>query len=161
MYYSLALHDFIGPQACDGSTFPREKLRALFPNWQFDYFVTSDQKQNDKTLSNCPIEYLPDPNSAAPQLPARGAGVAVGVSDFYVVVPTPVALSGGLFQTSDSLRLALAYRDRLSQAIIDRSVAASVKDISGSGSGSMNFTGMAAVAILDEGWDWQTRAKSK
>ena len=161
MYYGLALQDFIGPQACDGSPFARDKLGALFPNWRFEYFVTNDQKQKDNTLSNCPTEFLPDPDSAAPQRPAPGSGVAVSLAEFYVLVPSPLVLSGGLFEQSDSLRLALAYRDRLSQAIIDRGVAATVNNLSGNGNESGALAASIAFSLLNEGWDWQSRAKSK
>ncbi len=158
-YYNLALQDFRGPQACNGSVLSREKLGAMFPNWQLEYFVTSAQKQNDNTLNACPLEFVPDQNSSAPPLPARGAGIAVSLSDFYVLVPSPSVLSTGMFQQSDSLRLALAYRDRISQAIIDRSIGATVKTLSGSGPGSAALASSTAFALLNEGWGWQNRKK--
>jgi hypothetical protein len=161
LYYGLALQDFTGPQACDNSPFAREKLGTLFPKWEFAYFITNDQKQKDSTLNKCPAEFLPDPNSPGPQLPARGSGVAVSLADFYVLVPSPPVLSGGVFEQSDSLRLALAYRDRLSQAIIDRTMATTVKNLSGNGDASTALAGNVAFGLLNEGWNWQVRTKSK
>ncbi len=158
-YYARALHDFSGPQACDGSPFPREKLAELFPNWRFEYWVTSDQ-QKDNAYSKCPNEFKPDPDSPPPQLAARGSGVGVVLADFYVLVPSPLELSTGAFEQSDSLRLALFYRDRLSQAIIDRNVGATVRDLFGNGSESKTAARIPFM-LLNEGWDWHTRPTSK
>jgi hypothetical protein len=154
------VQDFLGPQACDGSTLSREKLGALFPNWRFEYWVTRAQKQTDATLNNCPTEFEPDPNSPALP-PARGSGVGVSLADFYVLAPSPPALAGGLFEQSASLRLALAYRDRISQAIVDRNVAATIRNISGNGSGSGTLAATTALELLNEGWGWQSRRKSQ
>jgi hypothetical protein len=159
-YYALALNEFTGPQACDGSTLSREKLEQMFPNWRFEYWVTSDQKK-DVALSKCSTEFLPDPKDPAPQLPARGSGVGVSLADFYVLAPFPVVLSTGAFEQSDSLRLALAYRDRLNQVIIDRSLATTVKELAGNDANSQAIVGRTAFELLNEGWGWQNRVKSK
>jgi hypothetical protein len=158
-YYALALRDFTGAQACDGSTLPRQKLAELFPNWKFDYWVTkADQKADPtKALDKCPTEFEPDPTSSGPQPPAPGSGVAVSLADFYVLAPSPLILSSGVFEQSDSLRLALAYRDRLSQEIIDRNIVGTVKDLSGN---SKAMADSIAFELLNEGWGWQTRQKS-
>ena len=160
-YYSLALRDFEGSQACDGSALPRQKLGELLPNWRFEYFVTSDQKQKDASFANCPTQYEPDPNTLASQLPARGSGVGVTIADFYVLVPSPLVLSSGIFEQSDSVRLALAYRDRLNQAIIDRNVSAIVKDVSGNADDPHAAAASTALELLNEGWGWQNRRKSE
>jgi len=112
-------------------------------------------------LNGCPLQYEPDPNSLAPQLPARGAGVGVTIADFYVLVPPPLTLSSGVFEQPDSVRLALAYRDRLNQAIIDRNFAAAVRDVSASDKKPQEAAASTAYALLNEGWSWQSRTKSK
>ena len=55
---------------------------------------------------------------------------------------------------TDSLRLALTYRDRLSQAIIDRGLAATVTAVTG---GLAADAASTAFPLLNEGWGWQTR----
>jgi len=158
-YYALALKEFTGQQACNGSVLAREKLSYLFPGWRFDYRITAQQQQ-DKSLAACPLEWQPDPQSSAPQPAERGTGVSVSVSDFYVLVPSPLTLSSGVFEQSDSLRLALAYRDRLSQAIIDRNIASEVRKVSGAGNDANTTLGITAFALLNEGWGWEKRTKS-
>lgn len=145
-YYHLALKDFA--QTCDGSSLARAKLGELFHNWSFEYRVTSAQKQ-DALLKGCPEELRPDLASNTP-LPEFGAGVAVSFGDFYVVVPTPMELSSGIFEQSDSLRLALRYRDRVNQEIIDRTVLKTVKSVV-----PASDAGRTALMLLNEGWDWQ------
>jgi hypothetical protein len=49
-----------------------------------------------------------------------GWGASVKFESFYVKVPSPRVLSEGTYEFPPSLRVALAYRDRLNQAIIDR-----------------------------------------
>jgi hypothetical protein len=161
--YSLARAGFVGKQACGDPTPERRDIEEFLPNWRFQYFVTSEEKQKDSTLNGCPLQYEPDPSSLAPQLPARGAGVGVTIADFYVLVPPPLTLSSGVFEQPDSVRLALAYRDRLNQAIIDRNVAAAVRDVSGSATDKkpQEAAASTAYALLNEGWSWQSRTKSK
>lgn len=157
-YYNLALLDFTGTQRC--SSLASQKLGELFPNWKFEYRVTSLQKKNEKGLEECPTEFEPDPNNSTPP-PALGSGVAATISDFYVLVPSPLALGDGVFEQPDSLRNALADRDRLSQAIIDRTVGASVRDASGKGTDSKGVAAGIAFALLNEGWGWHNRTTSK
>ena len=159
-YYGLALQDFSGPQACGNSTLAHEKLTELLPNWNFQYVVTSDQKKGDPALASCPSEFQPDPNSPGPTPQLRGAGVATIVGDIYVLVPTPAALASGAYDQSDSLRLALAYRDRLSQAIVDRTVNSTVRALAGGGSVGKTKAGQMALGLLNEGWGWTVRTKS-
>lgn len=158
-FYHLALRDFTGPQACNGNTLARAKLDELFPNWHFEYRVTDAQK-SDSALKDCPAEIRPDFQSNNP-LPEFGAGVAVSLGDFYVIAPTPPLLTEGFFEQSDSLRLALAYRDRVSQAIIDRNVVQTVKALAGTGADANDIAEETAFALLNEGWDWQHRKPSQ
>jgi hypothetical protein len=159
-YYHLALTDFTGAQACDGSTLARGKLAELFPNWRFEYWVTDEQKEKEPSLKNCPKAFEVDPSSQAP-LPERGAGVGVSVAEFYVLIPSPSVLSTGVFEQPDSLRLALIYRDRVSQNMIDRTIANTVKSLSGDGNKAKTVAATTAFVLLNEGWGWQHRKKSE
>lgn len=158
-YYHLALQDFKGPQACgDASSTARRKLDELFPSWRFEYRVPLAD-QGDQALKLCPQEPSIDPRDNTPA-PEAGAGVAVALGDFYVVVPTPSRMSKGAFEQPDSLHLALTYRDHLSQAVIDRSIGDTVRTIAGTGKDANAIAGETAFALLNEGWDWQHRRKS-
>lgn len=159
-FYHLALRDFTGPQACSENALARAKLQELFPNWQFEYRVSDAQKQADSSLKDCPAEIAADLQNNA-LLPELGAGVAVSVGDFYALAPTPLVLSDGIFEQSDSLRLALAYRDRVSQAIIDRTFAQSVRQLAGNGADAKDIASRTAFAILNEGWDWPHRKSAQ
>jgi hypothetical protein len=153
-YYQLALEDFAGHQACAQEPIAAGKLAELFPNWSFGYWVTEEQRHSDARLQSCPEQHLPLPLPAK-QVPARGAGVGVVVGEFYVLVPSPLALSEGLFEQPHSLRLALLYRDRLLQERTDRNVMHLVRDIFGD-----DEVALAASEILDEGWGWPTSSKA-
>ncbi|MGY3370239.1 hypothetical protein ACVWZL_007364 [Bradyrhizobium sp. GM2.4] len=161
-YYGLALQDFATPLGCNGSGHSADKLKGLFPNWRFEYRVSKTQKQEQDALSKCPIEYEPDPNKIDSQPPAMGAGAAVSLGNFYVLVPAPLVLSSGAFEPSDSLRLALIYRDRLSQAIIDRNIGETVSILRANPGEPSSETDLREVAfgLVNEGWDWKTRRKS-
>jgi gas vesicle protein len=158
-YYALGLKELASAQGCSGSVDASYKLSVLFPGWKFGYWVTADGKKADASLEKCPLEFEPDPKSNS-QLPKPGPGVGVSIGDFYVLLPSAPFLSTGSFDQSDSLRLALANRDRVSQAIIDRNVGETVKTLAGNGPKSKSIAADTAFALLNEGWDWQIRRKS-
>ena len=117
-YYGLGLSDFKVPASCSadpndtGALTAKQKLKDLFPNWSFEYVVTAAQASDPQQiqLKNCPQEFAP---TADKPLPGRGVGVAVALGkDFYVLAPTPMQLLAGSYELNESLRLALAYRDR-------------------------------------------------
>lgn len=149
-YYQLALFDFIGPQACGRSTLAREKLTELFPKWNFQYVASMAQKQKDPSLNACPDQVVPD-LAAQPSMPDLGGGLVTQLDDFYVQMPSPMTLAGGLFEQPESLILALVYRDRVNQAIVDHNIAQTAKKIAGAGDG-----GEFAFSLLTEGWDVKT-----
>jgi hypothetical protein len=148
-YYRLALADFAGPQACDKDPIARKKLNDLFPNWQFEYRATSAQRQNG--YGACPAEVVADlSNPTAP--PAAGNGPAINLGEFYVVVPSAPVLAKGMFEQSDSLKLVSAYRDRISQACIDRDVGVMLKSIVAGGGDVFRRT---AFGLVNDAWGWQ------
>jgi hypothetical protein len=159
-YYGLAHRDLLAPGAC-GTPQGARKLGELFPNWTIEHRVTAEQaKVGD--YSKCRTEYIPDPKQPGDQPPGMGSGPAVAVGDFYVLLPSPLALSTGTFEQADSLRLALAYRDRVSQAIIDRNIAQTVRsqrDTLGTLL-SENEASKIAMDLLNEGWGWRNRPTS-
>lgn len=117
-YYGLALNDFKAG-GCLGDSAYQKKIGDLLPNWPFAYRATASQRQNDP-YKNCEPEVLDD--LATGDTVALGSGVSVKFADFYVVMPSPTALSKGLFEQDDALRQSLSYRDQTSQALIDRNV---------------------------------------
>lgn len=137
-----------------GALAAKYKLNELLPNWKFDYVVTAAQATDAQqaSLKNCVQEFAP---AGDKPLPARGAGVAVELGkDFYVLAPTPMQLITGSYELSDSLRLALAYRDRVSQAIMDRELGDTVREVV-SKQGDPSDLGTVALGILNDGWGWQ------
>jgi hypothetical protein len=152
-YYHLGLSDFHAA-ACDGSPLPLSKLNELFPNWKFEHRVTPEEKA-DPVFKDCPDETREDLAAAKP-VSGSGAGIAVSLGDFYVLAPTPMTLSAGNFEQSDSLRLALVYRDRLSQALIDQELAMTLRSTA-----AKEDIGRASYELLNAGWGWTAREKSR
>jgi hypothetical protein len=69
-YYTLALREFAGPQACDDQS-TNEKLLELFPQWKFKYYATEDEQK--AAYSKCPKELVPDWSSDTPvNAPGKG-----------------------------------------------------------------------------------------
>ncbi|KYK50348.1 hypothetical protein A1D31_39135 [Bradyrhizobium liaoningense] len=112
-YYTLALNDYKGPPACLKDTYVTAKLSRLLPKWEFTYIAPPDERGTaDKPgpLIQC-----------AEQVDAeQGWGLAVQFDGFYVKVPSPRILSEGTYEYPSSLRVALAYRERLNLALLDR-----------------------------------------
>jgi hypothetical protein len=155
--YAMGLGDFADSGGCDGNPFARKGLMNMFPNWQFEYRASSDQKKDPK-YKDCPSEFVSNNAGFGQDPPSRGSGIAVSVSDFYVLVPSAIALSSGDFELADSLRFALMNRDRLSQEIIDREMGSIVRENAKAESEAMKSS--IAFALINEGWGWQTRQKT-
>jgi hypothetical protein len=80
-------------------------------------------------------------------------------SDFYVLAPSPMVLSSGTYESNDGLRIALSYRDKVSQTLIDQQLGETVNRLM-SQEGAVAATGAVALGIFNEGWGWQGREKS-
>ncbi|MCB1527793.1 MAG: hypothetical protein KDJ45_08840 [Hyphomicrobiaceae bacterium] len=142
--YQLALNSYDKRGACSGSSAALQGLKNLFPNWQFEYRVTATDRA-DAALKSCPEEVVDNlEDVSAP--PALGHGPAVTVGDFYVLLPSAPVLSQGMFEQSDNLNLALRYRDKLSQAVIDRRLGSIVSSI------DATERNVVALGLLSEGW---------
>jgi hypothetical protein len=151
-YYQLSLADFSGPQACEADITARAKLQELFPNWNFEYRATSVQQQTG--YADCQRETVGDLSNPS-ALPPAGSGVAVNLGDFYVTVPNPTALSQGVFEQGDGLKLAIAYRDRISQALIDRDMGTVLRDVVAEAGGDPEMVRQTAYGLINSAWDWQ------
>jgi len=119
-YYNLALEDYKGPKACKNSEYAIGKLRQMFPDWQFSYIAPPDEHgtaEHRGPLFEC--------EQQAVDAPARGWGAAVKFDGFYVILPSPKVLSEGTYDYPPSFRVALAYRDKVAQALLDKSYVAS------------------------------------
>jgi hypothetical protein len=108
----------------------------------------NERRETERCLQELPAEIVDDANNPlAP--PALGNGTAVSFGDFYALVPSPPVFAGGIFEQSDSLRLARAYRDRISQALIDRELGETLKASTGS---DQKAYGATALGLLNDGW---------
>lgn len=150
-YYHLGITD-VRDAGCHPGNNGSRRLADILPNWKFEYRVTAAEKATAE-LKDCPEEFKRDIASATP-VPDRGAGIAVSLGNFYVLAPSPLDLAAGRFVQSDSLRLALVYRDRTSQAKIDLEIAAPVHEL-----GDSKVAAEVALGVLNEGWAWQGRSK--
>lgn len=159
-YYQIAILNYSGPQACMKNPNATLFLADLFPNWKFEYRVGLDEKKNNANLIDCPVEFTADPLGVDPS-PAMGTGAALSVSDFYVTLPSAASLASGTFEMSDSLRLALIYRDRINQAIIDLSLKDSIYEVVGSDAKNQFDAEKLASSILNEGFGWIGRTQSE
>lgn len=156
-YFALGLSDYTGSNPCTGPAFAKAKLANLFPNFTFEYRVTKEEKDTaDKR--ECPLE-IAESFSEDSSTPGYGAGVSVRIEDFYVTVPSPSVVARGVYEQGDGLRLALAYRDRVSQALIDRNLGAAL---------TASLPAMAtptrradlATQLLSKAWNWKVRDKT-
>ncbi|TXN76056.1 hypothetical protein [Methylobacterium sp. WL8] len=155
-YYALAVEDFSAPAACDEGR-SKDKLSDIFPKWNFEFRATASQKE--QSYKNCKLEYIPAVGGGA-HLPEMGAGATLKMSDdFYILIPSALHLSTGTFDIPDSLRVALAYRDKISQAIVDLSIGEVLKSqINERGEKlSDDETQQLALDLINEGWGWQHR----
>jgi hypothetical protein len=156
-YFALGLSDYKGSNPCTGPAFAKAKLTNLFPNFAFEYRVTKQEKDTaDK--KDCPLE-IAESFSEDSSTPGYGTGVSVSIGDFYVTVPSPSVVARGAYEQGDGLRLALAYRDRVSQALIDRNLGAAL---------TANLPATAtpprkaelALQLLSKAWTWKVRDKT-
>lgn len=112
-YYTLALNDYKGAPACLKEAYATAKLSRLFPKWEFTYIAPADDRGTpDKPgpLIKCTEQVDSE----------QGWGLALQFEGFYVKAPSPRVLSQGTYEYPPSLRVALAYRERLNLALLDR-----------------------------------------
>ncbi len=147
--YQRAFSNFSSPKACDESSIEREDMSQLFENWNIQYVVSKDQKQKDKAYASCPEQNEPDWSAKNP-LPDYGVGPVVHFGTFYVKMPSPMALSRGVFEQPDSLKLALSYRDKVNQALIDRNIIREINKVAGEGAQKKAIAGEIAYSLVYE-----------
>jgi hypothetical protein len=156
--YSLALLEFSGPNGCSGGIYNRA-IEALFPNWTFEIRASLEQKKS-AAFEGCRQEHFPAAGGARPAPPAMGAGAAVRLAeDFYVTLPSPLALSTGTLEVPDSLRIALADRDKIQQAMVDRGIGQVVARETDETGAKLSVAERRdlAFALLNEGWNYVRR----
>ena len=133
-------------------------MADLFPNFAFEYRVTKQEKDTaDK--KDCPLEIAKSFSNGS-STPGYGTGVSVNIDDFYVTVPSPSVVASGIYEQGDGLRLALAYRDRVSQALIDRNLGAALT-ASLSPSATPARKADLALQLLSTVWTWKVRDKAQ
>jgi hypothetical protein len=144
-YYQLALDNFRS-DPCSDSWEPKVKLRTLLPNWDIEYRATTTEQMQPQ-YKDCRPEVLEDLKS---QISGLGSGPAVDLDGFYVLLPDAPIMAGGIFEQPDSLRLALANRDHLSQALIDREIADVIKKTIADD----QTYGRFALDLMNNAWEW-------
>lgn len=112
-YFNIARSRVAGSEACDKGSIAWRGLKEKLPNWKLEYRAYAADRQKDKPMEKCP---------AATDDSEVGWGLSVDFEDFYVKVPATIALKNGNLDSPPSLRLALAYRDRVAQALLDRTL---------------------------------------
>jgi len=148
-------------EPCSGSLIAKQKLQELFPNWGFQYRAADSERQTG-LFQNCPLEIVDDLSHPANATPALGHGMAVALgADFYVLAPSAPMLARGVFEQSDTLRLALTYRDRVNQAIIDNDMITVIKSLKDDRGNAISEDSVRDLAfgVVNEGWGWQARER--
>lgn len=127
--YARSVAQFVGLDACRRAPLAVEKMSALFPNWEFEFRAREDERGTDAKpgpLKDCKLA------ERSPELdrPFAGSGLSVPMRtrhdkkdiDFYVLVPSPLALATGTYEYPASLLNAIFLRDRVTQAIAVRDI---------------------------------------
>jgi hypothetical protein len=119
------------------------RLNELFPNWRFEYRASEAEKTSEtlveaqipdladsrfpiKTLvADCPPSTADifDVTTPTNTRESPGSGFVVVLGDIYVILPSPAVFAEGLLTQDNGLTVALANRDRVAQALVDRDVA--------------------------------------
>lgn len=152
-YYALGLGDLRTTGGCNRDPNALDKLIKLLPHWDFRYYISS-AKQAQVGWQACPLSYSPTAENKE-TLPARGEGVGVQLGDFYVLAPTPSALSTGSYEISGDLNSALTWRDRLHQELLDRRLGQVIAE-----EVAPNKVGDVALRLLNEGWNYKPQSNA-
>lgn len=109
-YYNLALNYFRGAPACSKDPVAAYKLSKLFPSWKLEYRRDGSSIDTDN-IKDC-----------APEESNSGTGLVLSFGNFYVRMPSPAVADEGVFEYPQSLAIALRYREKIAQELIDRNV---------------------------------------
>lgn len=150
-YYTLGKADIQGDPGCGNPLFGDyrafQKLKDMFPNWQFEIRLTA----NDRSGRPWCMAEIENDFSKPDSLPSLGSGLAVNMGDFYVIAPSPIALSEGYMEQPESLRVVLKYRDKLAHKLIDREFGTTVRVLFGARRGADVLT----FQLVNEGLFWR------
>ncbi|WP_415879180.1 hypothetical protein [Methylomonas sp. TEB] len=117
-YYGLAIANFMGQSACLKDPVAMSKLNDLFPGWKLEYRLEKSASASGHTAT-C---------KEGDEMAARGAGLVLDFGNFYVKMPSAEIASEGIFEYPQSLTIALRYREKIGQELIDRSAFNYFKD---------------------------------
>ncbi len=109
-YYGLALANLSGKPACERDPVSRGKLTELLPNWKIEYRAAGANLSESISLGCTPE----DANKP------RGAGAVLDFGSFYVRMPASEVADAGVFETPQSLHMALSYRAKIGEELVDR-----------------------------------------
>ncbi|RVH69176.1 hypothetical protein CN198_14005 [Sinorhizobium meliloti] len=120
--YGWAYGNFVRGDRCGNDEIALAGWKSMFPNWAIEYRASSAEKAEDTAkFANCPeaqtLDLGDDPKVGL------GSGPSLKLtSDFYVPLPSSMEMSIGRFEQPLSLLRALALRDKVNQAIAERSM---------------------------------------
>lgn len=118
-YYRLAIDNFRGSPACAQDAVARRKLADLFPGWKLEYRVEKAALVSEE-LAEC---------KAGDEDVSRGVGLVLDFGGFYVRMPSTEVATEGVFEYPQSLAIALRYRYKIGQELMDRNVSDYFNDL--------------------------------
>ena len=113
--YALGVSNYSGASACVDDPIAKDRLTKALPNWNFSFRAEKSQRVSGQPLERC--------KESDPDLDI-GGGLVVVFKDFEVKAPTPRAIYAGELEYPASLRIALAYRQKIAEAQALRGVRA-------------------------------------
>lgn len=117
--YSLGMANYSGAYACADDPVAKKILQLALPNWKFAVLADATERVPGMPLEKCA--------GSDPTLDI-GSGLVVKFKDFVVKAPSPRAIETGEFEYPASLRLALAYRENISEAQTMRRIGSLISD---------------------------------
>ncbi|NHZ91550.1 hypothetical protein F2P45_21440 [Massilia sp. CCM 8733] len=127
--YEIGWKGLLEPAACRGSGAFAERLNnllqpskpSLSANWSFRRIATPAEAGKGAAYEGCPVDDSADKRA--------GTGVAVQFDGFHVRLPNPKQLEQGNLEQPASLRQAIFYRNKVTQALVARNLLSTAKGI--------------------------------
>lgn len=160
-FYHLAIGQVLGGGAdvCKSASMAWQKMRDLLPNWRLEYRATSTEKRTSSSRFSACNDEVVESISERGVTVGLGSGISVTLADdFYVPLPSVTNLTGGRFEHADSLKLALIYRDKVNQALIDRRISDTLLEVV---DGDRSKVNRLALSVVDRALSFEVRQPAK
>lgn len=118
-YYALGMRNYSGASACLDDPIAKQVLVDALKNWNLAFRAEKEELRVGSQLEKCKER---DKNIDI------GSGLVAIFKDFEVKMPSPRSVESGEFEYPASLRLALAYKEKISEAKALRQVGSMIKD---------------------------------